>query len=708
MNPSGLVQKNLQNQTDGHFIHNYSSFKDSLSRSRVYTARFGEYTPSFAVDGVEKDELSVNSIDRIDSFSLNAPFKGSIRKIKESFAIPKMALLPLNWDRIYVQPANGDDVPKDANCVLLDFPAKFSSFWNNLLTVCKSSAAVNSEATCAKFMTAVMRMLVCGEYIYSEGSLLSYCGYHGNAQIEFSRVDCSYDAFFDIILSPLFNHIVKFKVNFGVSGTSSAYSKSYFGLSGSRPTDIRYQNLNSFRDFLSDFRDDPSASIVSLTFDASTPDYAGLQSAVKTALNGESFVFHLPTTSDLDDDLKDMLPTTLNLSRPLSYQMTCAHFYSNSGVDFLYSAELYRQYMNSCYTLVNTTPGYYFTWNGMRCPYDALSGFHLQRQLYTDGAAVRLLSYAHLSATLNETSYAPDLYRFVSFAAIFGFRRSLRFVDYFVGSRTRPLAPFNSDVSVNNNAVSVIEVTKRIQGQRFANAVMRTRSKIENYVKSLFGDAPAPDYHNPFFLAREEETIFGDEVQNTASEQISRANSRTGLMSSNSGRYTFTFHNDDNHPCIYIQIISFDTRRHYSRSVDRHMLQVDRYDMFNPDFQYIGDQPVYGIELGFTASENDGAIIPAVFGYQGRDMEYKQNFDIALGGAIRYLPGWFMTDSHLAKLDTAPKIDPDFIRSYPSELDPFYLSLTGYSLARYFHFIIATTNHVSAKRAMAVDPQILA
>lgn len=494
LSEGGLVNKNPQNNSNGHFIHNYSHFPDSLSRSRVYTARFGEYTPSFVFDGVEKDEISVNSVDRVDSYSLNSPFKGTIRKIKETFCVPKMALLPINWDRIYVQPSNGDDVPKDANCVLLDFPSAFTAYWQRLHTLCKNSAAVTNEATFCSFLTACMRMLVYGEYYFSEGSLLAYCGYHGNAQIEFNQNDPSYDHFFDDSMRYLFGNILYINVSFGSYGTSSYRVKKYIGLSGARPSDFDFDRVSSFRDFITDFREDPSARIISITAPGA-PDYATIQTTYKNAGLGRTFRFILPSSSGLDDDLKDMLPTSLNLSRPLSYQMLCHHFYSNSGVDFIYTAELFRQYIyNLCLKCNNEGRTSYFVQNGINVQFDILSGHVLKYNMFFKSAP----TYADLTADIADTE--GFLYQLILASSIFTFRRSLRFMDYFVGSRTRPLAPFNSDVSVNNNSVSVIDITKRIQGQRFANSVMRVRSKIENYVKGLFGEAPAPDYHNPFSL----------------------------------------------------------------------------------------------------------------------------------------------------------------------------------------------------------------
>lgn len=88
-NPQGIVQTDSMNKTQGKHIHSRSRFEDSLSYRNSFTARFGEYTPSFVMDGVPSDEISVNSHDLVDSLSLKAPFKGSIRKIKESFCVPK-------------------------------------------------------------------------------------------------------------------------------------------------------------------------------------------------------------------------------------------------------------------------------------------------------------------------------------------------------------------------------------------------------------------------------------------------------------------------------------------------------------------------------------------------------------------------------------------------------------------------------------------
>lgn len=71
----GVVNTNPQNLTNGNHIHNYSTFENSLSYRHANTHRFSDITPTFVMEGVEKDSISLNSRDLIDSYSLAAPFK---------------------------------------------------------------------------------------------------------------------------------------------------------------------------------------------------------------------------------------------------------------------------------------------------------------------------------------------------------------------------------------------------------------------------------------------------------------------------------------------------------------------------------------------------------------------------------------------------------------------------------------------------------
>lgn len=754
----GLVASKKANNTSGRHIHNRSSF--DLSYELANTHRFGEYVPTFACESVPTDVITLRSSDEIDSFTLATPFKGSIRKIKESFMVPNMALLPMTWDRIYTQNSNGDDVPQDANCIIQDCTT-IGAAWNAWRALVTKPTALTDTVTFIQSLNAAMRVLVLGEYIYSNGSLLNVLGYKASAQFRYrpnnlsSGPAKSYDYLFDQTVQALFKNISYFTVIVpqvleqpGVNESNTGYTTiTVRGLAGTEP---QLASL-PFRCYLELLRENPNVIISNVTFwlnssgfgtltpgtsvtSGSTAAQAGYtnEDSVANALDAfikANILFLAPAASPNGSawvEIPGMDPTTLNartinLSRVLSYQIICWHYYSNSSLDFLYTADLYRQYIRVLYVMANNslaTNGSSFQWNGMNMPYDYLSGHSLQRQMWLFGAAGSSAARPNLTlASLGNYQYANIATSaflagvLPTWAAIFSFRKSLRFGDYFTGARPRPLAPVNTDVMVTGNPgqVSVVDITRNIQAQRFANAVMRSRSKIEEYVKDLFGSSPAPDYHNPFYLSREQEIIFGEDVQNTADAQQTDPNSRTANFASRKGRYTFTFRNDDAHPCIYMQIVYYDVKRSYTHSVDRHFLHIDRFDMFNPDFQYIGDQPILGVELGYPLGGANPNTIPYTFAYTTRDMEYKQRFDQASGAFVENLPGWLFTDNELYMSGLYSNgINSDFIRSMSYELDRFYLSLTGYSLGSYYHFMCITNNEASASRPMAVDPQILA
>lgn len=720
---TGIVDKNSANNTIGKHIHNYSTFDKSLSYRLYNTHRFGDYVPTFVMDGVPNDEISLNSFDKIDSLSLKAPFQGSLRKIKESFMVPNMAILPLQWDRIYAQNSNGDDVPLDANCILQGFPTKFKDLWISCLgSLNTAQSAITDASTLATFLTGYMRWLVLGEFVLSSGSLLNVLGYKANKWLTIDQMDTQsnaayqvdFDYMFDQTLYPIFEQLSTFEVIEPVGGSNVTHQ--YFGLGAGVS---QFGGYEQFRNMIELFRENPLCY-----FNGYLSTTAGGVSTVKNIIQAmfaganygllasTLYTWKLPSSSysgadPLGGNTTDptiLNPNILNLTRILSYQLVCSHFYSNSSVDFIYSAELYREYINHLERLTSSNNTLYqFTWNGMSLPYDYLSGHSLIYTLCLDSIASVRTNFISNFCVNSNNALTP----LAIWSALFGFRKSLRYGDYFTASRPRPLAPINTDVSVSGSSVSVIDITRNIQAQRFANSVMRSRSKIEEYVKSLFGKAPQPDYHNPFFLTRQEEFIFGDQVQNTAqNNNPTLPQSRTGNWTGNLSRHTFTFHNDDMHPCTYLQIVSYDAPRAYTRSVERQFLIADRFDMFNPDFQYIGDQPIYGIELGYATPTG----IPNIFGYTTRDMEYKQRFDqVSSGFSSGSLPGWAFTDDNLPVFFYGrASLNPDFIRSRNTDIDNLYLSLTGYSLGNYFHFTCITDNNVRAKRAMAVDPQILA
>lgn len=670
-NPNGAVQGNSQNTPTADVPRTRSTFP--LGYHFFDTHRFGEYHPHYVAEGVKEDILPIRSSHNVLSYTLKSPLMQNVSMKKDYFSVPMEAILPLNWDKFFDNPVRGDDVLMDVGPSVASAFGGIGAAFTNLKTAL-STLLNNSATTAPVALQATLRFLILGEYWYSNGSLLSSLGCHGAPYlgVTISNTVSSYDKFFDAmiaaILAPLGQNGSLFDMS--VDGYSYTVTQNFSGNKGEI----------SFRHALCLMRDNPTFTISRIY--PSVP----ISSAILTELNKWTLT---PVNSD----------APLNLSRLWAYQLVCAHYYSNDHIDFVYSAELYRQLVGHYVLnfLNNNSAAMQFTYNGMTYRYDYLSAHFFSRFI---GSGV----YNNASTMLTASSAGVPYYILGYLCALFAYRRSLRYLDYFTGSRAQPLAVGSTGVSVVNNTVDVVDVTRNIQRQRFLNAVNRVRHNFEGYLQGIFGGSlPAPDYHNPFFLAHTDDTVYGSETENTGAAQMSDQIAITSNFRSNGSRYMFEIRCD--RPCVLLGITYYDIPRVYTKSIERQFFHADRFDMFNPFMQFIGDQPVYIQETGIGAGTNTLAGPLANFAYSLRHMEYKQRYNQAAGGFVENLTGFaFLALDNRGNQYT---INPDWIRSVSSEFDDFYVSLTGFSLGSYFHFIVDNFNDCSGSRPMAYAPSIL-
>lgn len=683
-NPNGIVQGNDQNVPEAHIPRTRSTFP--LDYHFFDTHRFGEYHPHYVAEGVKGDILPIRSSHEVLSYTLKAPLMQKVQLNKDYFLVPKEAILPLNWDKFFENPVRGDDVDVKVGPTVPNFFGKYGHFCDYLYyELCNRYDPSSSDAD-KLFLQATLRFLIICEYVYSNGSLLASLGCHGAPYL---KIVCSedgqlisFDSFFDVVVSEI--------LSFLSSGSNKLFScvidSAVYDVF---PDGLKKYDLNaiSFRHALSLMRDDPHFVITSVSSSLRSL-FSWFQSEVYTL-----------------EFVQDSIP--INLSKLWAYQLVCAHYYSNDHVDFTYSANLYRQLIRHYVTrsIVPDNPStLFFEYNGLRYEQDYMSSAYFTEMMIRPSLASLYPSLL----TGVEDEWVNCFLGYLS--ALFAFRRSLRYVDYFTGSRTTPLAVGSvgvevvRDPSTNQNMVDVVDVTRNIQKARFLNAVNRVRHNFEGYLKGIFGgDTPAPDYHNPFYLAHTGDVIFGQETENTAEAQMSQQIAITTNLRSNGSRYMLEIHCD--RPCILIGISSYDIPRVYSKTIERDFFHVDRFDEFNPFMQYVGDQPVYRQELGINIGVSGLPTSLNNFAYQLRHMEYKQRYNQAAGGFIEFLPGFaFVTD---IERGSQRVLNPDWIRSVPAEFDRFYISLTGYSLASYFHFIVNNFNDCSGSRPMAYAPSIL-
>lgn len=633
-NPNKATQPSKAVNDSQVFVNRNRNTFD-LSYFNYKTQRFGQYEPFFVMEGVPGDTIPLSSSHNVRSLPMKSPFLSSLTLSKDYFMVPMQAILPNTWEMIFSNPASGDDVPDDANCL-----------WNFFCIQRLANIDTSSLSNVSKLKLAFVL-----ESVFSSASLPAQLGY--SMQNTLLRQDFAFDTLFQQFITELPSTL---KVTFTFPDNSSMSIS---------PEDVP---LTVFCDFC-------------------RHNYIYI-SAVSEAIDFSHFSLWY---SQNDKFLSNWYSQYFNISRILAYQLVCKQFYVNTKIDPIYNAQIYRD--NFFYLLKKVLAsngsqlGYLsFTRNGINVPFDFFS------QHYFD--QVSSVIYTDMNdAKINALS---DLYFY-----LFSFNRVLKFGDYFTSSRTQPLGTdVNGQMNapVVGNQVAAIDMSKSIVMQRFLNNVVKLGNDFGDYLRGIFGREPSPDYHFPKFISHQEFDVSGFEVAN--STQTGQGSMVTNLQSG-SDKYAFEVTIDM--PCILLGISNFNCPRLYGNARPRFLFHKDRFDMFNPMLQYIGDQPVHRGELTTDGTESQ------VFGYNSRNSEYKQSFSVASGGFLYSLPSWsFIVDfgPDYAAIPSQHQ-GPEFLRVYPFEFDRFFATLSGLSLSQAFHFIVVYNNKVMASRPMAVNPSIL-
>ena len=608
-----------------------------LSYFNYKTQRFGQYEPFFVMEGVPGDTIPLSSSHNVRSLPMKSPFLSSLTLSKDYFMVPMQAILPNTWEMIFTNPASGDDVPDDANCLWDIFNLKFLASLN-----------FSTISHVSKIKIAFIL-----ESLFSSASLPAQLGY--TLQETLKNKTSSFDYYFNQFCDSIYTNGASLTFSFPDNYTVSLHSNV--------PKSV-------FIDFI-------------------RYNYIYLTSVGK-AVDMSPFA---DWYNDNEYFLQVWSGIQLNVSRILAYQLCCKQFYVNTKIDPIYNAQLYRDnyffLLKQLATSYGITLNYEsFTRNGISVPYDFFSK-HYHDKIF-GSVGFEDVNDAKIDAIADIVHY------------LFSFNRVLKFGDYFTSSRTQPLG---TDVNGEMNApvvgekVAAIDMSKSIVMQRFLNNVVKLGNDFGEYLRGIFGREPSPDYHFPKFISHQEFDVSGFEVAN--STETGQGSMVTNLQSG-SDKYAFEVSVDM--PCILLGISNFNCPRLYGNARPRFLFHKDRFDMFNPMLQYIGDQPVNRIELN-TDSEGENE----VFGYNSRNSEYKQAFSVASGGFLYELPSWTFVADFGPDYAVIPSQHqgPEFIRVYPFEFDRFFATLSGSSLSQAFHFIVVYNNKVMASRPMAVNPSIL-
>lgn len=660
---SEIVSKNPMERDTSRPISAHSTFVNGQPVAGTY--RFGEITPHLGMEVVPDDHISIRSKHDLRAFTMDVPIMQDLRIKKDYFFVPLSAILPRNYEKFITSPNIGDDINPDLVGTSYNLDGLISYLNDELDNIVHDTDPISDDQSASLFLVRLLSWYVITDMVFGNAGLLAIFNCHSLSRSEAKKFDKFYQYVRSKISNLVSNEPLAVTIYTPDSGDDNVFSSFHEALEF-----IRHHVNISQIDFYS-IPSDGETEGVDITIDLAED----LRVLLAESSSASSYIPSLQA-----------LGRRINVGRILSYQIACAHFFTNDKVDYIYSADLYRDYI---FDLIDNAVGglssssYSFEYNGINYLYDTLSSFMF-------------------SFVVNNCESATKLYNYLY--GIFSIKQSLRHVDYFTGSRTSPLAVGDVGVRVNGGVVDVVDTIQTSWFAKFLNQVNRTGRRLAPYIKGLFpGTKIQPDWHEPLWLGHVEDKVISEETDNTSSDQFKNRNTSSKFMS-NSERFALEFEVNQYYGFL-IGVTYFDLERFYPETIERPFFHVDRFDMFNPYLQFNGDQEVYVQELYGSASGVD------TFGYNSRYIEYKERVPYAFGGFIDddYLSKFiFLADedksSYRDRADT--RVSPSYIRSSPLELDRFYSSLTGLSLSEYFHFFIINRNHVKSVRPMVANPQL--
>lgn len=658
----GTQRRSHQTEPKSNVLTGRSKFP--MSYRFPTSMRYGEISPFYYQHGIGDDTIPLYSEHTLRTHTLSSPVESDVEMQKTYFAVPMDALYPLNWDKMQVNPSHGDDVPDNCRCCvnLVEFS---KTLRGKIFSMLNGATSINSVQL--KFVIDSILYL---ESVHSNGSLFAQFNIHLSPLIRFTLDDTysltDFDTWLDKFFPRLFDALgPNSDINcfFLIDGEKYAYSGTIVGNSyddhGTHYVNL-HQLLGLLRSESYTIDTDGDSLPISFFFDGS--DFENILDMVVLDLN-----------------------QPINLEVIFAYQLGCFQYFSDSRIDDIFDASRFRALVGSIlYNHLDDYP-FYFSYNGEHLQYDVFSGKNINSYF-------SLVSHSDQSVIAN--SNLLDLFKL-----LFSFRNSLRFGDYFLTARLRQYGVGDTEIDTSSGSVSALDITKNIQFQRFLQHVSWAKSTVKDYVRDVLGvtKSQTPRKDIPMFIAKDRFAIKGYEVENTGSEQRD-VNSITTLVKTNQGKFAFEFHPENQ--CIVIGVIHFDVERIYSKGLDRMHTHQNRFDDVIPEMQFIGDQEIRKNEFDVSLGEG-------IFGWTLRYMPYKIRTNYAAGAFVNNLNSWMMITDNKDGNFTTGSISSRYLRSTPAEFDRFYTSLTGTSLATYYHFMVVNRNYQELSRDLVYAPEPL-
>ncbi len=362
---------NVLNNAAPSVRHTFNRFNNGYTN--YTTANYGEYTPFFNQICNPADRKKFKSMSQIRTLTLNSPLYSKMKMNKDYFFVPNDAILPINWQKIYRNPSQGDDVPDDVNTVIPDFDVIFQfaeKFCQSISVLTDSSKPANEVVYAGRFF---MRSFPLMDAFFSSGGILSRLGYNLSHCISFTSSAAflpTWDRFSEQLYPFIFrNGTFPFSFDSGSLGYKFIILDEDNLMNEAFPEEITISPkdaLSLFRYFIDNI-DNPN----------NTTDYNEFLSSLPANFRAP---INVSVKTFIPSVVLDSQNKVLNYDQCVAYNLICAQFYSNGNVDAIYNAELYRDMLGSHIHIFND--GFdTFAYNGINTQYDMASGHYMVKAL---------------------------------------------------------------------------------------------------------------------------------------------------------------------------------------------------------------------------------------------------------------------------------------------------------------------------------------
>ena len=246
-------------------------------------------------------------------------------------------------------------------------------------------------------------------------------------------------------------------------------------------------------------------------------------------------------------------------------------------------------------------------------------------------------------------------------------------------------------------AASIIDLRRAMALQEWLEKNARGGSRYTESNLVHFGvKSSDARLQRPEFLGGSQQPIKISEVlqttqtfQDSAQQDTPQGNMAGHGLSIGSSKYHSVFAEEHGY---LIGIMSVMPMSAYQQGVPRHFSRKDKFDYFWPEFQHVGEEPVYMRELFLGASNPD-----AVFGYKPRYADYKYIPSTVHGEFRGNLDFWHMGRKFLNE----PALNQDFVECDTTDIEERIFAVYNTEENPTNHIWAHVLNEVKAQRPMA-------